>query len=368
MAPARWIRGPTIGHGSTATVFLATSSSTGDVFAVKSAELCRSDLLRREQSILSSLCCPSVIACHGFEVSTGDSGDSAFYNLFLEYAHGGSLADRIKRSGGCLKEAEVRVMARGILAGLAYLHSLGIVHCDVKPANVLIDSEGRAKIGDLGCARWLAASERVIRGSPMYMSPEAVRGEEQGTPADVWALGCTMIEMVTGRPPWTEISDAVAAINRIGLSGDVPEIPAWLSEEARNFLGKCLRLEPEERWTTEDLLRHPFVAASDCAEESWVSPKSTLDLRFWEAIEELEEKEMEEGNEFRDEESAGSIRNLAAVSGSPNWDWCGGWLVVREENGEIPAEKFVEETGSTECGQCVWRTASTDRWVPAANP
>ncbi|KAG0493989.1 hypothetical protein HPP92_004983 [Vanilla planifolia] len=211
MAPARWIRGPTIGHGSTATVFLATSypllemsspsnrpSSAAPTFSGANRASCR-----------RSAAHPSLPAA-GWKSRRGTATPPAFYNLFLD---------------------------------------LGIVHCDVKPANVLIDSEGRAKIGDLGCARWLAASEGVIRGSPMYMSPEAVRGEEQGTPADVWALGCTMIEMVTGRPPWTEISDAVAAINAL----DCPAMCRDSSLALRGgekLPGKCLRLEPEERWTT----------------------------------------------------------------------------------------------------------------------
>ncbi|KAK8960302.1 Mitogen-activated protein kinase kinase kinase 1 [Platanthera guangdongensis] len=107
--------------------------------------------------------------------------------------------------------------AREILSGLADLHGAGIIHCDVKPENVLIGSNGRVKIGDLGCARLIASGEREIRESHMYMAPEAVRGEEQGMPADVWALGCAVIEMATRRPPWPDVANAAMGIRRIGF-------------------------------------------------------------------------------------------------------------------------------------------------------
>ncbi|KAI0496617.1 hypothetical protein KFK09_022938 [Dendrobium nobile] len=330
MGGAEWVRGPAIGRGSTATVFLAASSTSGDLFAVKSAELSRSAILQREQSILSALSSPFIISSFGFDVAPRDGG-SLFFNLFLEYAPGGSLADYIKNSGGRLDEPAIRCKTRDVLTGLAYLHGQGVVHCDVKPGNVLLVSGERAKIGDLGCARWVAAGELEVRGTPMYMAPEAARGEEQGMSADVWSLGCTVIEMFTGRSPWPEIDDVVAAIHRIGFSGDVPEIPDWVSEEARDFLDKCLTNDPGERWTADELLRHPF-AASGCAEATWISPKSILDLSLWESIEEEEEEE-EEG--FRCEEPVRRIReNAVVVSGGRIWDWDEEWLEVRDGGGE----------------------------------
>ncbi|KAH0453930.1 hypothetical protein IEQ34_018254 [Dendrobium chrysotoxum] len=328
MGGDEWVRGPAIGRGSTATVFLATSSTSGDLFAVKSAEFSRSALLQREQSILSALSSPSIISSFGFDVAPRDGG-ALFYNLFLEYAPGGSLADHIKYSGNGLDEPAIRYKTRDILTGLAYLHGQGVAHCDVKPGNVLLVSGERAKIGDLGCARWVAAGELEVRGTPMYMAPEAARGEEQGMSADVWSLGCTVIEMFTGRAPWPEIDDVVAAIHRIGFSGDVPEIPDWVSEEARDFLDKCLRNDPGERWTAEELLSHPF-AASGCAEATWISPKSILDLSLWDSIE--EEEEEEEG--FRSEEPARRIRENMVVSDGPIWDWNDEWLEVRDSGGE----------------------------------
>ncbi|KAG0499224.1 hypothetical protein HPP92_003915 [Vanilla planifolia] len=333
MAMLTWLRGPVIGSGATATVSLAAGASSGDIFAVKSAEISRSGALRREQSILSALDSPSVVSCLGFDVS-GVPGGTVFYNLFLEYAPGGSLVDEIKRYGGRIPEAEIRSRTREILEGIAYLHGQGVVHCDLKPGNVLIGSDGRAKIGDLGCARWGADGKWGIRGSPMYMAPEAARGEDQGMQADVWALGCVLVEMATGIPPWPEVVDAVAGIHRIGFSGKSPAIPAWLSHEARDFIGNCLKTDPAERWTAEQLLRHPFVessfSVSDCLDFSWISPKSTLDLSFWKSMEDEEDEE----EEFA-KAAEGRIRELASSAPACDWIWNDGdWIDVRSLAGE----------------------------------
>ncbi|KAI0492254.1 hypothetical protein KFK09_026523 [Dendrobium nobile] len=346
MAAADWLRGPAIGRGATATVSLAADATSGNLFAVKSAELSRSVLLQREESILSSLNSPSVVSCLGFDIAPGPGG-ILFYNLFLEYAAGGSLAGEIKRCGGSLDEKSARSFSLEILNGLAYLHASGIVHCDVKPENVLIGSECRAIIADLGCARRISEREREIRGSPMYMAPEAARGQEQGTPADVWAFGCTVIEMVTGQPPWPDVADPAGGIRRIGFSGDAPAIPAWFSDEAKDFVANCLRINPEERWTAEQLLRHPFVdtsrSASNCGSFR-VSPKSTLDLSLWESMEKREEKEEEE-EEFLQESAVWRIHELASASSSSNWTWDEDWNDARSFTGESTADEDTVRDG-----------------------
>ncbi|XP_020579406.1 mitogen-activated protein kinase kinase kinase ANP1-like [Phalaenopsis equestris] len=381
METAAWLRGPLVGRGATATVSLAAAAATGDIFAVKSAPLTHSAPLQREQTILASLNSPFILSSLGFEVTKETSG-ALFYNLFLEYAGGGSLADDIKRRSDPLKEAEIRSRARDILIGLAHLHNSGVAHCDLKPGNVLIGSDGRAKIGDLGCARWIAAGEREIRGSPMYMSPEAVRGEEQGFPADIWSFGCTVIEMATGRPPWPDVTDAVEGINRIGFSGEVPVIPDCFSDEGRDFVNNCLKMNSTERWTADELLRHPFVECSNsslnCADLSWVSPKSTLDLRVWEFN---EGEEIEDEEEFLNNPAPGRIEELASGSADPNWTWDGDWEDVRKMTGECAAETEVviavtvaggelgvgdfvifDEDASTSGGEEIVRDESRESW------
>ncbi|URD80515.1 hypothetical protein MUK42_02429 [Musa troglodytarum] len=325
-----WHRGQVIGRGSSATVSLATALPSGEVFAVKSAELSRSAILQREQRILCSLDSPYVISCFG------PSG-GLYYDLFMEYAPGGSLSDEISRRGGRLDEVAIRTHTCDVLRGLDYLHSRGVVHCDVKGRNVLIGSDGRAKIADLGCARRIRGDCQRLRGTPVFMAPEVARGEEQGPAADLWALGCTIIEMATGRPPWPDVSDPVSAIHRIAFSQETPRFPSWLSGEGKDFLGKCLRRDPRERWTAEQLLHHKFVASSSkhCprskpdADRSWVSPKSTLDPASWESLPEQDEETVE----HLDDPSA-RIQPLVCSCG-PNWTWEENWSTVRRDSDPI---------------------------------
>ncbi|WOL02247.1 mitogen-activated protein kinase kinase kinase A-like [Canna indica] len=339
-----WRRGRVIGRGSSAAVSLATALDSGEVFAVKSAELSRSAILQREQRILSSLCSPYVISCLGFDVSSHAPNAGLCYDLFMEYAPGGSLSDEIARRGGRLDEVLIRSYACDVLRGLAYLHSQGVVHCDVKGRNVLIGSDGCAKIADLGCARLIDdegddEGERhwLVRGTPMFMAPEVARGEEQGPPADLWALGCTVIEMATGRPPWPDVSDPVGALHRVGFSpAAVPDFPNWLSEEGKDFLSKCLKRDPRQRWTAEQLLGHSFVASlptnsppKQDADRRWVSPKSTLDQGFWESLSDRDEEFAEPSSTYN---PSARIQELLG-GGDPNWSWDENWMTIRS-NGE----------------------------------
>ncbi|KAJ8479027.1 hypothetical protein OPV22_022754 [Ensete ventricosum] len=302
-----WRRGRVIGRGSSATVSLATDFDSGEVFAVKSVELSRSAVLQREQRILSSLTSPYLVSCLGFDVSSHGLAGGLYYNLFMEYAPRGSLSDEIVRHGGRLDEAAIRSYTYQILRGLAYLHSEGVVHCDVKGRNVLVG------------------------GTPMFMAPEVARGEEQGPPADVWALGCTVIEMATGCPPWPDVPNAIGVVHRIAFSRVVPDFPSWLSAEGKDFLSKCFKRDPRDRWTAEQLLRHEFVASSPtnppskpASDRFWASPKSTLDQALWESF-----PEQSAEHPSHDEPSA-RIQPLISSS-SPNWTWDENWVAVRSD-------------------------------------
>ncbi|KAI4340041.1 hypothetical protein MLD38_024916 [Melastoma candidum] len=290
-----WIRGPVIGRGSSSTVSLSFSPSSGQVLAVKSADLSCSSSLQKEAGLLSSLTSPYIVEYRGCGV-TGDHGGPT-YNLFMEYAPRGTLRDLIRARGGRLEEPEVREIARGILLGLEYIHGKGIAHCDIKSQNILI-AEGGIKIADFGCAK-LGECAAAFAGTPAYMSPEAARREEQGYVSDVWSVGCTAVEMATGSPPWMDTDSPVSALYRIGYSGEVPEPPRWFTQEARDFIRRCLIWDPKERPSAKKLLRHPFFyqspGPSEAAESSrdkdavdGDSPNGVLELRLWESLESVD--------------------------------------------------------------------------------
>ncbi|KAL6615855.1 hypothetical protein ACP70R_038125 [Stipagrostis hirtigluma subsp. patula] len=336
----RWTRVRTLGRGASgAVVSLAADAGSGALFAVKSAAAgaAGAEQLRREGAILSGLRSPHVLPCLGFRAGAGEC------QLFLEFAPGGSLADVVERSGGRLDERAVRAYAADVARGLAYLHGRSLVHGDVKARNVVVGADGRAKLADFGCAR-AVGSARPIGGTPAFMAPEVARGEEQGPAADVWALGCTVVEMATGRAPWSDLDDVLAAVHRIGYTDAVPEVPAWLSAEAKDFLACCFQRNPRDRCTAAQLLEHPFLASAGCgvkadaAAAKWVSPKSTLDAALWES-------DSDDDDDISESPAKRIMALAGACSALPDWDSDEGWIEVLNEQCEaccdVPVAKEV---------------------------
>ncbi|XP_065859966.1 mitogen-activated protein kinase kinase kinase 18-like [Euphorbia lathyris] len=315
-----WKRGPVIGSGSTATVSLATFTSTGELFAVKSSQLSNSLSLQKEEFFLSKFRSPYLVEYVGHEI-TQENGD-LIYNICLEYAPAGTLSDVIYRNGGWLDESTIRSYTTSIILGLDYLHSKGLVHCDIKGENILITKEG-AKITDFGYSRFVEEVP-VFCGTPAFVSPEVARGEEQGSPADVWALGCTIIEMATGNIPWSEYSDddpISALLLKIGFTNSMPEFPIWLSEKGKDFLSKCLTRDPRERWTTKELLYHPFVV-DDKEIGMNSSPRCVLDHDLWDSVDGLQSSPNQdfEVEEHLSNRKSPAERMNSLIGSSFNWD------------------------------------------------
>ncbi|KAG6386856.1 hypothetical protein SASPL_152033 [Salvia splendens] len=283
-----WIRGEKLGHGSFAMVSLAAPRSRNSplppLMAVKSCGFSLSSSLTREKLILDELRdCPEIIACFGESVSY-ENGEK-LQNLLLEYACGGSLADKLDNSADRrLPESEVRRCTKALLKGLDYIHKLGFVHCDIKLQNILLCGDGgEVKIADFGLAKRQGEySGFELRGTPLYMSPEMVAGGDQGPAADIWAVGCVIVELLSGSPAW-HCSDLGGLLMRIG--GEVPEMPCELSEEGRDFIGRIFVKDAGERWTAEMLLNHPFVCDQDFAgvkvSGATSSPRGPLDFPDW---------------------------------------------------------------------------------------
>ncbi|KAH7290374.1 hypothetical protein KP509_30G045400, partial [Ceratopteris richardii] len=233
-----------LGSGSSAVVSLALALLQRFFITLKSPLSSPSSELSllNELQILSPLSSPFVVRCFGGQFQPESSTP---HSLFLEFMDGGTLADVITQSGGHLGEALVRHYTRCIVRGLHYLHGNGIVHCDIKGQNILIGSTG-VKIADFGHTDLEAA--------------EVVQGIEQGFAADIWSLGCTVVEMIQGRPPWgRNITDMAAALYKLACLDEDPPLPKSISDDARDFLLHCLQRNPKDRWTTSQLLQHPFL-------------------------------------------------------------------------------------------------------------
>ena len=284
--PCKWVKGKVIGSGSQGTVHLAINKVTGGLFVAKSAlSGVDSKYLEHEANILESLDSPYMIRCMGKGWQKGSDGDAKL-NVFIEYMAGGSLSDIAEKFGGALEEEVIRLYTKQILNGLKYLHENGIVHCDLKCKNVLLGLSGNIKLADFGCAKRLkdldrngkfAYSWQSVGGTPLWMAPEVLRKEGLDFASDIWSLGCAVIEMATGRPPWgCKASNPMAVVLKIACSNERPNFPVHFSEEGMDFLDKCLERNPESRWTAEELLDHPFITGN--SQKKYVcSPASVLD-------------------------------------------------------------------------------------------
>ncbi|KAI3808572.1 hypothetical protein L1987_24526 [Smallanthus sonchifolius] len=326
-----WVRGPAIGHGTFARVTLAKPTNQTSLFppliAIKSCPASQSSCLKNEFMILDELkSCPEIVTCYG-ERFTVENGEK-LYNVALEYAPGGTLADKVKSSENLrLSESDVRRYTKSILKGLLFIHRRGLTHCDIKHQNILIFSGDNVKIADFGLAKKAKAaedsdSEYEIRGTPMYLAPETVAGGKQGPAADIWAVGCVVSEMITGKPVW-RCSDIGALLMKIGAGADIPEIPGELSDAGKDFLGKCFVKEASERWTAEMLLNHPFIDGEHQMVSS--SPRDPFDFPDWES----EQTVCSPGSGSEMCLSVVSrLRRLVTVEG-PDWSVTSSWFTVR---------------------------------------
>ncbi|ORE19427.1 hypothetical protein CU097_009523 [Rhizopus azygosporus] len=181
--------------------------------------------------------------------------------IVMEYMEGGSLTDIVTHN--YLTEAEIAAICFEVLKALAYLHSKGVIHRDIKSDNILIGLHGQVKLSDFGYCAHLEkpySKRTTLAGTLCWMAPEIVQNKEYGPTVDIWSLGITAIEMIEGSPPHLE--DPQQAIELLKTKNAPPALknPDQLSSTFRDFLSQCLQFKAENRPTAHDLLQHPFLS------------------------------------------------------------------------------------------------------------
>eukprot|EP00262_Sarcandra_glabra_P018011 TRINITY_DN6348_c0_g1_i2.p1 TRINITY_DN6348_c0_g1~~TRINITY_DN6348_c0_g1_i2.p1 ORF type:complete len:484 (-),score=89.09 TRINITY_DN6348_c0_g1_i2:750-2048(-) len=263
---SQWQKGKLIGSGTFGHVYVATNRQTGALCAMKEVYLIPDDpksaesmkQLEQEIKVLSQLKHLNIVQYYGSEIV-----QDRFY-IYLEYVYPGSINKYVREHCCAITESVVRNFTRHILSGLAYLHSKNTIHRDIKGANLLVDSSGVVKLADFGMAKHLSgpAAALSVQGSPYWMAPEVMQAMMQkdggyDLAVDIWSLGCTIIEMFTGKPPWSEFEGA-AAMFKV-MKNESPPIPEALSSEGKDFLQCCFRRNPAERPSASMLLEHSFL-------------------------------------------------------------------------------------------------------------
>jgi serine/threonine protein kinase len=252
-----------VGAGGMGEVYRARDTRLQRDVAVKilpeafAADSDRRSRFEREARVLASLNHPNIATIHGFEDGDG------IHALVMELVDGVTIADRILR--GAVPVSEALAIARQIADALDAAHERGIVHRDLKPANIKLTSSGLVKVLDFGLAKAVnddaavpemsnattvthgVTQEGRIVGTPGYMSPEQMRGEPVDKRTDIWAFGCVLYEMVTGRPAFARqtISDTIAAILEREPEWDVVRTAA--PAPVRTLLKQCLAKDARRR-------------------------------------------------------------------------------------------------------------------------
>ncbi|KAJ6775374.1 ACTIVATED PROTEIN KINASE KINASE KINASE 3 MAPKKK3 MEKK3 putative-RELATED [Salix purpurea] len=232
--PIRYRKGELIGCGAFGHVYMGMNSGSGELIAIKQVSIAANGATREkaqahireleeEVRLLQNLSHPNIVRYLGVVQ------EEETINILLEFVPGGSISSLLGKFGP-FPEPVIRTYTKQLLLGLEYLHSNGIMHRDIKGANILV-----VELATVSGAK-------SMKGTPYWMAPEVILQTGHSFSADIWSVGCTVIEMATGKPPWSEQYQEVAALFY-----------------AKDFLLKCLHREPNMRPDASKLLQHPFV-------------------------------------------------------------------------------------------------------------
>jgi serine/threonine-protein kinase len=254
-----------IGSGGMALVFKAQDLSLGRLVAIKvlreryTGDAQFLDRFLHEARAAANLTHPNIVTVHDF------GEDAGRYYMVMEFVEGQNLKTLI-RNGAPFSVDRMLDFAVQVSAGVGYAHRAGLVHCDIKPQNVLVTPEGKVKVTDFGIARALVTikpneQNDIVWGSPQYFSPEQAAGESPTPASDVYSIGIMMYEMLTGRLPFQ--AESPQALAMMHLRDEPPPLSLYnpaVPEAIERIVRKVLAKEPAARYRTADQLGHILLS------------------------------------------------------------------------------------------------------------
>ena len=210
------------------------------------------ETISREASLLLDLVHPNIVKLLEFKSTPSK------YLLIMEFMDEGSLFNEVKENGRLIEPVAKEYLVQ-ILEGLKYLHFKGILHRDLKCANILKNSAGKIKLTDFGSAKYVMDMRNSKVGTNGFIAPEVQLGEPYGYYADIWSLGCLTYEMLSGESPFFDKNVGQFGVNNPQMKKLKLAFPSHFSQEARDFIKCCLQTDPQKRWNVIQLIKHPFM-------------------------------------------------------------------------------------------------------------
>ncbi|KAF9678659.1 hypothetical protein SADUNF_Sadunf07G0057900 [Salix dunnii] len=259
----KYILGDEIGKGAYGRVYKGLDLENGDFVAIKQVSL--ENIAQEDLNIIMNLNHKNIVKY------LGSLKTKTHLHIILEYVENGSLANIIKPNKfGPFPESLVAFYIAQVLEGLVYLHEQGVIHRDIKGANILTTKEGLVKLADFGVATKLTEADvntHSVVGTPYWMAPEVIEMSGVCAASDIWSVGCTVIELLTCVPPYYDLQP-MPALFRI-VQDDNPPIPDSLSPDITDFLCQCFKKDATQRPDAKTLLSHPWILKSKPALNSF---------------------------------------------------------------------------------------------------
>ncbi|KAM7421867.1 hypothetical protein PAMA_010093 [Pampus argenteus] len=347
-----------LGEGSYGCVFKAHYKETGEIVAIKQVPV-ESDLqeIIKEISIMQQCNSPYVVRYYGSYFKNSDLW------IVMEYCGAGSVSDIIRMRNKTLTEEEIAAIVQCTLKGLEYLHFMRKIHRDIKAGNILLNTEGQAKLADFGVAGQLTdtmAKRNTVIGTPFWMAPEVIQEIGYNCVADIWSLGITAIEMAEGKPPYADIHPMRAIFMIPQNPPPTFRNPDLWSPAFKDFVSQCLVKNPENRATATQLLLHPFIKSTNPSSilKALITEVYEMKLKRQEEAQQREQDAEENDNSDEDEVDqgtmvragggdSGTIRAAGSLSGTAQtmiehedtgtMQWLGTMVIVSDDEDEEEA-------------------------------